>query len=166
MARAAGGDAGAFATLYDRHAAAVMAFAYHLTWDRTTAEDAVQETFLKVWRAAGRFRAGARLEPWLFRIARHAALDARRRRPTVPTGEVRSSIDAADAEIRRAEAGRALREAVDALRERLRLAFVLVRLEGRSYAEAALLLDVPEGTVKSRVAAAEAQIRRRLERFA
>jgi RNA polymerase sigma-70 factor (ECF subfamily) len=165
LARAAGGDASAFATLYERHAPSVMAFVWHLTWDRTAAEDAVQETFLRVWRAAGRFRAGARLEPWLFRIARRAAYDARRRRREAPLGEVARGTPA-DATARGAEAARALREAVDGLRERLRLAFVLVRLEGRSYAEAAALLDVPEGTVKSRVAAAEAVVRRRLERFA
>jgi RNA polymerase sigma-70 factor (ECF subfamily) len=71
----------------------------------------------------------------------------------------------ADAGAGRRELAAALRDAVDGLSETLRLAFVLVRLGGRSQEDAASILDVPVGTVKSRVAAAEADLRGRLARF-
>jgi RNA polymerase sigma-70 factor (ECF subfamily) len=169
LARAAGGDEAAFATLYHRHAASVMAFAWHLAWDRSAAEDAVQETFWRVWRAAARFRPGAPLEPWLYRIARRAALDARRRargrpREGSPAPEPAAPARGPDDLDPAASAG--LRDAVDRLSGRLRVAFVLVRLGGHSYADAATILQVPEGTVKSRVAAAQAAVRRRLARGA
>lgn len=176
LARVSRGDDEALRTLYERHAPALMAFAYHLTWDRPAAEDAVQETFLKVWRAAGRFRPGARLEPWLYRIARNEAFDARARLGRRARGALPGSqevVDEAQApgagpaeRVGAGELAGALRDAVDALSERLRLAFVLVRLGGRSQEEAGHALGVPVGTVKSRVAAAEAVLRRRLARFA
>src|SRR5687768_17125130 len=80
VGRVADGDRAAFEILYLRHAPAVMSFVHHLTFDRGIAEDAVQETFLRVWRAASRFRAGARFAPWLFRIARNTAWNETPRR--------------------------------------------------------------------------------------
>lgn len=175
----AAGDERAFDALYARYAGALMAFTFHLTWDRTAAEDATQETFVKVWRAADRFRPGAPFEPWLYRIARNEALDARARlrgrSGAISTPEegvedprssgaslARSPASGAD----RSEISEALTTAVDELSETLRLAFVLVRLDGRSQEEAARILDVPVGTVKSRVAAAEVHLRAALARFA
>jgi len=166
LARAASGDRIAFETFYARHAARIMAFAYHLLGDRAAAEDATQETFVKVWRSAGRFRAGAPVEPWLFRIARHEAYDVRsRKRPTLlgdDTPDRAAAEAAAGSEAARADLARALRRGIDALSDTLREAFVLVRVLGRSQDEAATLLEIPIGTVKSRVAAAEAALRKSL----
>ena len=169
VARIAVGDRAAFETLYRRHAPAVMSFVHHLTFDRGIAEDAVQETFLKVWRAAGRFRAGARFTPWLFRIARNTAWnEAPRRHLRAVGGDGTAGLprEAAgagpDGAARDSEAAVAAREAVTSLSEALRTAFVLVRMEGRSLEETAEILEVPVGTVKSRVAAAEAALRERL----
>lgn len=169
LARAARGDRGAFEAFYDRHAAGIMAFVAHLLGDRTLAQDATQEAFVRAWRSAGRFHAGAPAEPWLFRIARRCAYDLRARRGPrrlddgriledpdrgAPQGSARDPEPTGDPGL----AAR-VRAAVDALSDTVREAFVLVRLCGRSQDETAQLLDVPVGTVKSRVAAAEASLR-------
>jgi RNA polymerase sigma-70 factor (ECF subfamily) len=148
-----------------------MSFAYHLTFDRAIAEDAVQEAFLRVWRFAGGFRPGNAFRPWLLRIARNLVFErgAAWRRARAPGGAPDPAVPApaeASGEPGDREALRsALREALLGLSPPLREAFVLVRLSGRSYAEAAEALDVPEGTVKSRMAAAEEALRARLGRF-
>ena len=170
IARVAGGDRDAFEALYRRYAAPIMSFLHHLSFDRGLAEDATQDVFLKVWRSASGFRPEAgRFSTWLFQIARnHAYGELPRWRRSKATGEgpateARPAADSApDRDLRRAETARAIEDALDGLSDKLRVAFVLVRLEGRSYADAAEILEVPEGTVKSRMAAAEAALRARL----
>lgn len=193
VVRIAAGDRGAFETLYARYAPRIMAFVHHLLSDREAAEDATQETFVGVWRSARRFRPDAPFEPWLFRIARHEAYDAARRRRRRPVRAADAGADAVGVPGREARpdagAGRvdrgaavgelaaggfasddaawadALRAAVARLSAPLREAFVLVRMLGRAHDDAAALLGVPVGTVKSRLSAAEADLRRRLAAF-
>src|SRR5262245_48875542 len=155
-----------------------MSFLHHLTGDRGLAEDATQETFVKAWRAASRFDpARGKVRTWLFQIAKNHAWNAlprwRRLRgageslglgddalgddPTAP------ATGAPEAHARREELADALAHAIAGLSETLRAVFVLVRIEGHSYADVAAVLDVPVGTVKSRMAAAEAYLRERLK---
>src|SRR5262245_19574032 len=188
LARAAARDDDAFAALYDRWSGTVMAFAYHLTYDRGLAEDVVQEAFLRVWRFAGGFREGGKFAPWVLQIARRLVYDregawrrARSRGGDASTsfrggaaagaGAGAAAIAAAPADAgadvaaRRAEVAEGIREALLALSEPLRETFVLVRLCGASYAAASEALECPVGTVKSRMASAEAALRSRLARF-
>ena len=185
VVRIAAGDRGAFEALYERYATRIMAFVHHLLADRTAAEDATQETFVNVWRSARRFRPDAPFEPWLFRIARHEAYDAgRRRRPRAVGGPAQDAVEGPGREARRdadpadrsypsyasfpeggadgAALAEALRAAVAGLSAPLREAFVLVRMLGRAHDDAARILGIPVGTVKSRLSAAEAHLRRRL----
>src|SRR5438132_769529 len=176
--RVAQGDRGAFEALYRRYAAPIMSFLHHLTFDRGLAEDATQEVFVKVWRSASTFRPGARFSTWLFQVAKNHAYGEiprwRRRRaaggdplgdalPAGRPGQV--GMAAPESDLRRAEIARGIEDALEGLSDKLRLPFVLVRLEGRSYAEAAEILEVPEGTVKSRMAAAETALRARLGKY-
>ena len=174
--RVAQGDRGAFEALYRRYAAPIMSFLHHLTFDRGLAEDATQEVFVKVWRSASTFRPGARFSTWLFQVAKNHAYGEiprwKRRRAAggdplggdaLPAG--RPGEGAPEADLRRAEIARGIEDALEGLSDKLRVAFVLVRLEGRSYAEAAEILEVPDGTVKSRMAAAETALRARLGKF-
>ena len=179
MRRTVAGDRAAFEALYRRYAAPVMSFLHHLCFDRGLAEDATQEVFVKAWRSARTFRLDARFSTWLFQIAKNHAYGEiprwKRRRAAgggpssgdaVPAGRPdRSSRAAPESDLRRAEIAHGIEAALDALSEKLRIAFVLVRLEGRSYAETAEILEVPEGTVKSRMAAAESALRERLGKF-
>lgn len=178
MAAVAAGDREAFAVVYARFAPPLMAFLHHLTFDRQLAEDATQETFVRAWSAAARFRPGARLAPWLYRIAERTAWtagSARSRRggrargadPEGPATDRAAPPDGSrvEAPAQDREAAEAVRSALTALSEALRTAFVLVRLEGLSYEDAGEILEVPVGTVKSRVAAAETALRRDLRGF-
>jgi RNA polymerase sigma-70 factor (ECF subfamily) len=184
MARIAAGDRGAFQELYEAHAPAVMSLLYHLTHDRGIAEDLTQETFLRAWRAAPRWKPRAPVRTWLMTIARRRGWDEGRRRRLrravwvtgLPeaSGAFDGSRDATRERAtsggedvgslveRREDAGRA-RELVRALPPRLRIVFVLVRLLGTDPDEAARIVRVPAGTIKSRLHAAEALLRAAME---
>src|SRR5262245_2588630 len=179
LQRAARGDRPAFEELYRRLAPSVMSFLHHLTGDRGLAEDATQETFVKAWRAASRFDpARGKVRTWLFQIAKNHAWNAlprwRRLRGAGesfgddalgadPAAPAAPAAGAPEAHARREELAEALSRAIAGLSETLRAVFVLVRIEGHSYADVAAVLDVPVGTVKSRMAAAEAYLRERLK---
>jgi RNA polymerase sigma-70 factor, ECF subfamily len=166
IARVGSGDRGAFETLYRRYARPVFGLALRRLGDRGRAEDAVQETFASVWRAAGSYRPergpGA---PWLYAVARNAIVDngRTRREPPVEGVEERSG-DETPAD--RAEAGwvawrvhRALAE----LPENERVVIELAYWGGRSQSEVADLLGIPLGTVKTRTRTGLARLADMLE---
>ena len=147
------GDRSAFDALYRRYARPVFGLALRRLGDRGRAEDAVQETFASVWRAARSYRPergpGA---PWLYAVARNAIVDngrTRREPPIDAPDEVAGDDGPAD----RAESGwvawrvhRALAELPDSERRVIELAY----WGGRSQSEIADLLGIPLGTVKTR----------------
>jgi RNA polymerase sigma-70 factor (ECF subfamily) len=141
------------AALYAAHRAQVFALCLHLTASRAEAEDALQETFLAVHRGLCSFRGDAAVSTWIFRIALRAALGIRaQRRHAEPL-----SVEAADpspmpdaqAESR-IRAGRLL-DAMDRLSAEHRAVISLFAVEGLRHAEIAAVLDIPEGTVWSRL---------------
>lgn len=153
ISRVGSGDRNAFEILYRRYARPVFGLALRRLGDRGRAEDAVQETFASVWRAASSYRPergpGA---PWLYAVARNAIVDngRTRREPPVDTVEEQPA-DETPAD--RAEAGwvawrvhRALAE----LPENERVVIELAYWRGRSQSEIAELLAIPLGTVKTR----------------
>jgi RNA polymerase sigma-70 factor (ECF subfamily) len=151
-----------------------MRFLYRLCGQRALAEDLTQDVFLKVWRAAAGWQPLGKVSTWLFQIAkRHWWNEAAKRRRRAPVRgpsleeapETATDTGGGPAErLARAEAARAVEDALAGLSPRLRLVFVLVRLERLAYAEAARIAGIPVGTVKSRAAAAEAALRRLLGR--
>jgi RNA polymerase sigma-70 factor (ECF subfamily) len=164
--RTADGDRGAFDVLYRRYSRPVFGLALRRLGDRGRAEDAVQETFASIWRAARSYRPergpGA---PWLYAVARNAITDRGRAR-TEPPAEVPDtpSPDAGPAE--RAESGwtawrvhRALEELNDNERNVIELAY----WSGLSQSEIAEFLNIPLGTVKTRTRAALARLAGLLE---
>lgn len=153
---AAAGDEAAFATLVRSGQAHVWRFLCHLVGDPDAAADLTQETFVRVHRALPGFRFESRFTTWIFRIARNVAVDEGRR---TARRERTRRLD-----VRRDEGGSdpatasELRAAVDALPDALREPFLLVEVFGLRYREAAEVLGVPAGTVKSRMFRARAEL--------
>ncbi len=159
VARIRAGDPQALGEAYDAHHVHVRAFARRLTGDDDAAEDLLQETFLSLPRALVRFREASSLRSLLISIAinhaRHYVRAAARRRAAMSRLARLGDLEAGPAtpadEAEREELARQLVRAFDGLPIDQRVAFVLVDVEGRTSADVARLVGVPEGTVRSRV---------------
>ena len=140
--------------LYDEHAGAVLGYALRLAdGDRQRAEDLLQETFLRAWRHPEALAAErGSVRPWLFTVARNLAVDAhraRRARPPEVSDEALAVVPAAD-ELDRALEAWQVADAIAGLSAEHRAVLVETYYRGRSVAEAASVLGIPSGTVKSR----------------
>jgi RNA polymerase sigma-70 factor (ECF subfamily) len=140
--------------LYDAHALALLGYALRLcAGDRAMAEDLVQETLVRAWRHLDRLDpTAAPVRPWLFTVAHHLAVDAHRARTARPpeVGEAAldtvPGLDRIDGTLDRIIVTDALRS----LSPEHRAVLVETYYRGRSVAEAAAVLGIPVGTVKSR----------------
>jgi len=144
----------ALRALYDRHAPVLLAYAIRLTdGDRARAEDIVQETLLRAWRNLDRLDEHARpVRPWLFTVAQRLAIDAHRARRARPpeTGQAMlSSVPSLD-ELEGSLDRIIVTDALDSLSAEHRAVIVETYYRGRTVAEAARVLGIPVGTVKSR----------------
>ena len=158
------GDQAAFAQLVEANQHRLFTLAVRELGSAADAEDAVQEALVRAWRALPRFRAEASFSTWLFRICLNAISDQRSRRSRgggVPLEDVVEPADPRDA-IAERELSSALQSALAELDETYRTAVVLFDVLGRSYAEIAEMLGVPEGTVKSRIFRGRVELARRL----
>jgi RNA polymerase sigma-70 factor (ECF subfamily) len=145
------GEPHAFNDLLRRHRQRLWAVALRTLGDPEEAADAVQDACLSAFRGAGTFRGDAKVTTWLHRIVVNACLDRVRRRavrPTVPLPE-QPPADPRD-RISERETSLEVTRALAALPDEQRLAIVLVDLQGLSVDEAAVVLSIPAGTVKSR----------------
>jgi RNA polymerase sigma-70 factor (ECF subfamily) len=164
MRRTARGDAVAFRALADAHLPKIMNFAYRILHDRSDAEDVAQETFLRMWKDAPRYRPTARLTTWLHRIAHNLCIDRlrkRRERPTDRLDEERSSTEPGGLLDRKrvaVDVGRALSE----LPERQRVAITLIHYQGLSNVEAAEVLEVGVDALESLLARGRRSLREKL----
>ncbi len=153
------GDPQAFNTLLARHRQRLWAVALRTTGNPEDAADAVQDACLSAFRSAATYRGDARVTTWLHRIVVNACLDRARRhavRPTVPLPE-QPPADPRD-RLAESETTLVVTAALAALPEEQRLAIVLVDLQSLSVEEAAAVLGVPTGTVKSRCSRGRARL--------
>jgi RNA polymerase sigma-70 factor (ECF subfamily) len=150
------GDPGAFGELVTRHERRIYGLCLRILGNREDAEDATQEAFLAALRKAASFRRAAAFSTWLYRIAVNAATDQARRRGRARLAE----LDPQDAGLAVAAAGDlgeqvtaaiTVQTALTRVPEEFRVAVVLCDLYRVPYADAAQILEVPVGTVKSRV---------------
>lgn len=154
------GDHSGLADLYDRHARFVYSLALRVLRDAGDAEDVVQEVFCQVWRQASRFDVSrGNLAAWMMVLARTRAIDALRRRKARPqlTAEGNQPEERPDkspgVDVQVMWQGRAkeIRGALDQLPLLQRVAIELAFFDGLTHAEIAEQLEVPLGTVKTRV---------------
>jgi RNA polymerase sigma-70 factor (ECF subfamily) len=153
----------AFVGLYDTHGPRLKSIAFNLLGNVADAEDAVQEAFLKAYRARGGFKGEAAPFTWLYRIVVNSCLDAGRRRKR----RREEPEEAAPADLRPATGHDhplrlALESAVGKLAPRQRAVFLLVEVEGLTHREAAEILDIAEGTSKNDLFEAKRALRRLL----
>jgi RNA polymerase sigma-70 factor, ECF subfamily len=151
------GDRYAFAELVRRHRDRLWAVALRTLGDREEAADALQDALISAFRSADRFRGDAAVTTWLHRIVVNACLDRVRRRQSRPT------VPLADTDphpIAPVDSDTALdvRAALAKLPHEQRAALILVDIEGYPVGDAAAILQVPEGTVKSRCARGRARL--------
>ena len=160
VARHRDGDAAAFGVLVARHRDRAWSVAMRTLGDPVEAADAVQDAFLSAFRSIGGFRAEARFTTWLHRIVVNACIDrVRRRRPTVPLDDaVAATLADPTDPFREVEASGEVAAALLRLNADQRVAIVLVDVHGFSVLEAAEVLGVAEGTVKSRCSRGRAQL--------
>lgn len=159
MESIARGDQSGLAELYDRHSRLVYSLALRILRDQGDAEDVVQEVFAQLWRQASRFDvARGNLAAWMVTLARTRALDALRRRNVRPKlaadAEAPDRADetpGADVQIVWASRAEEIRRALDTLPLLQRIAIELAFFDGLTHSEIAEQLEVPLGTVKTRV---------------
>ena len=167
--RAQRGDPEAFESLMGQMEALVWRVCWHYTGSREDAADCGQETMVRIWRGLSSFHFECAFETWVYRVAANCCLDFLRKRKRDKAESLEPlreqgfdppdpAPDTEEQALRKEEHAR-LREAVAALPEDQRDALVLTQLEGRSYEEAARLLETTEGTVKSRVARARDKLK-------
>lgn len=151
VVRAATGERRAWEDLVDAHSGALFRTAWKLLAERDAAEDAVQETFLRLWKVAPGWRPDAPVAAWLHRVATNVSLDMlRRRRPAAElTDGVVGPGAGPDEVAAQAMDIAVLRELMAGLPERQRAALVLCRIEGLSQQEAAKALGCSEESVES-----------------
>jgi RNA polymerase sigma-70 factor (ECF subfamily) len=164
------GDEEAVRELYRKYAGAVLTVARAYVRDQGAAEEVVQQTFLNAWRAAGRLEHGRPVSPWLYQIARRCAIDAIRRdarQLTVVRNEpTQAGDDDPATEFERSWQGFEVRRALDELPPPERQTVRLAHVEGLTHAEIAARLDVPIGTVKSRLGRAYRRLETALHHLA
>jgi len=156
IARCARGDISGYRWLYDRYGQPLLRSAIRILGRREEADDAVQETFLKLYRHIGTIKGGSTFSTYLFRILINSCTDILRKRPAARTE------CATDIEIQvhsGHETRLALEEAITALPDKMRACFVLSAIEEFTYTEVAGMLGLHIGSVKVSVHRARAKLR-------
>ena len=170
------GDGDAFRTLVERYSRDVFRVVYRIIGDHERAEDAVQETFVKVHRSLGGFDGRSRLTTWIHRIAVNCAIDIQRKQArheamseSFDNEELgfEDRIESKDAGPERLAHGREIAEftqnALDDLTTMERTAFTLRHYEGRSISEISTKLDINDSSAKQAIFRAVKKLRHILE---
>jgi RNA polymerase sigma-70 factor, ECF subfamily len=150
------GDRNAYGELARQHHQGVINVVYRMCGDPQLAEDAAQDAFIQAWLHLSAFRPGTSLRNWLYRIAVNAALDSLRRAPKTPFDEF-ENLSLSDPQagpedaLLQKERTQAVQQAIVCLPEASRAVLVLREYGGLSYQEIAAALDIPLGTVMSRL---------------
>lgn len=181
MLRVAAGDDSAFNYLVEKYRRPMISFMYRMTRNQSIAEELAQEVFLRVYRSRATYAASAKFTTWLYRIATNLAVnharDTKHERPenTVnidePDTETGMTVDVADSglnaeqSILRRERMDAIRQRVEALPERQRMAVIMHKYQGLDYKQIAAVLKLSESATKSFLFRAYETLRESLKSF-
>ncbi len=169
------GDRDAFRVLVERHSRAIFRVAFRVTNSEADAEEIVQETFMKAYRALGTFESRANFSTWLTRIAINCSLDlVNARKPTQPLTSESSEGEEIEIQVPTTDPSPERRVLSGEVRERIanamgeltaveRTAFVLRHFEGRSIEEISSVLEIKGGAAKNTIFRAVQKLRRALE---
>jgi RNA polymerase sigma-70 factor (ECF subfamily) len=168
MSRVQAGDRHAFDELMSVYKDRIVNYLYQFTGDYQRAVELAQETFIRVYFKAGKYRPIAPVSSWIFAIASNLARsDARRetRRATVSLDDIPNDYAAGAYASDRTDSGliRNLRQALEELPPRYRIPVILKDMEGFSQEEIARIIRTPVGTVKARISRGRARLRKKLE---
>lgn len=139
------GDVRAFERLYNQQVTRMKSLAFHLVGAREDAEDAVQEAFLKVYKAIGSFESNSALSSWMLRILINCCYDILRKRQRLAEKPILKEV-ATDSKLTLKVT---LERALLTLNEQHRLVFLMFEVEGLKHSEIANVLEVPEGTSRA-----------------
>lgn len=173
------GQESAFDRLVEDYSGQVFALLTRFLGPVARREDLVQEVFLRVIRARGRYRPSARFSTWLYRIVFNLCANERERRSGAersldalsavedgePAGWVDESAEDPSVALERDDVVRGVRDAIAALPERQRMALILARYDELAYADVAAVLDTTEKAVKSMIHRARENLRASLARY-
>jgi len=164
VARAGAGDRLAASELVTRHTDKIMGVCFRMLGERMVAEDATQETFLRLWQHASRWRnKGAKFETWLYRVAMNICLDRlRKQKREAPEDAAPEQVDTAphaDVVMIEYERRMIVEEAVARLPERQRMAIVLCHYQELSNIEAADIMEASVEAVESLLSRARRSLR-------
>jgi RNA polymerase sigma-70 factor (ECF subfamily) len=169
MERVVDRDQAAFALLAERYATIALTLAHRIVRNNADAEEVVQESLMRVWMFAHRWRPDtAKFSSWFYRIVTNQAISRVRRKPMEPLDEVNDPADAAPGpyeQLAGHEIGTAIETALDRLPARQRAAIALCYDEGLSCAEAADAVGVSVGTMESLLFRARRSLRSWLEQL-
>jgi RNA polymerase sigma-70 factor (ECF subfamily) len=168
IARCLAGDPSAFAVLVERYQTRLYGALVHLTGSPENAADAAQDTFVQAYTKLDTFRQDSQFYTWLYRIAFNLAMSGRRRRrPITGTSDDAAQLAAAatdhspapDEQMMTRERVGLVQQAIAALADDHRTIVVLREIEGCDYQQISDILDIPVGTVRSRLFRARAQLK-------
>lgn len=165
---AKGGDRQAFGQLIRHHRQGVVNVVYRMCGDTHLAEDAAQEAFIKAWDKLPSYRPHSAFRNWVYRIATNVALDVLRREKKqvdLDTVSLASAAEGPEASLEKAERSDLIKQAVLQLPAASRAVLVLREYEGLAYKEIADALDIPIGTVMSRLSYGRNLLRKALAAY-
>jgi len=174
------GDMAAFAALFQRHRQMIANLTYRMTGNRDDADDLEQETFYRAYRSASTYKQIAKFSTWLYTIALNLCRNELRRRKhkfysleemaeREEEPGVRIDIEDESAkperDVEQKELSELIKMAIDSLPEKFRQPLVLRDVQGLSYEETGEILNLPEGTVKSRINRARQRVKKILQPY-
>jgi RNA polymerase sigma-70 factor (ECF subfamily) len=171
IAAAQNGDAAAYGSLVRKYHSRLCSSLWHICGSRSDAEDAAQEAFLRAYLKLRNYTGASAFYTWLYRIAVNVVISDHRKRKTQATTEQnrmicdrsqRDDSELPDDPLLREERANQVRQALNSLSSEHRTILVLREMESCDYDEIASLLNVPIGTVRSRLHRARLELRERL----